>query len=178
MLNGWFTCMADAEPGHRKRSHRVSQDPGDGGPHVRDQIRWDLASGRNVANVKRTIGSQTAASSVPRNDVRSRDENFRRGREPEEADLPTPESNRSRLMSVPDGFRVGNVRVRTWSSPNWPNQPIRVSYAKGRLWVSCMPKFIRSGNAGAKRLTTPVVDFRDTDGERAVRINQRRSMTN
>jgi len=158
MLNGWYvyggrrTWDTETFPTEYRKIRAMVG--------VRDQYVWDLASGRNVAS--EPDDSQTGSVVVPETMFGSRDENFRRGREPEELIYPTPEESIA-MMSVPDGFRV-EMFASEREFPELAN-PNQIAFdAKGRLWVSCMPNYPQ-WQPGAKRPDDRLLILEDTDGD-------------
>ena len=127
---------------------------------VRDQYLWDLAAGRKVAS--EPDDSKTGEVFEPETMFGSRDENFRKGREPEKVVYPTPEESIS-MMTVPDGFRV-EMFASEREFPELAN-PNQIAFdARGRLWVSCMPNYPQ-WQPGAKRPDDRLLILEDTNGD-------------
>jgi hypothetical protein len=158
MLNGWYvyggrrTWDTETFPSeYRKIRSMVS---------VRDQYLWDLAAGRKVAS--EPDDSNTGEVFEPETMLGSRDENFRKGREPEKVVYPTPEESIS-MMTVPDGFRV-EMLASEREFPELAN-PNQIAFdARGRLWVSCMPNYPQ-WQPGAKRPDDRLLILEDTNGD-------------
>ncbi len=158
MLNGWYvyggrrTWDTETFPTeYRKIRNMVA---------VRDQYLWDLAAGRDVPAVP--DDSATGSVVVPPTMFGTRDENFRKYREPEKLVYPTPEESID-MMTVPDGFRV-ELFASEWEFPELAN-PNQIAFdAKGRLWVSCMANYPQ-WQPGAKRPDDRLLILEDTDGD-------------
>lgn len=158
MLNGWYvyggrrTWDTETFPSeYRKIRSMVA---------VRDQYLWDLAAGRKVAS--EPDDSKTGEVFEPETMFGTRDENFRKGREPEKVVYPTPEESIS-MMKVPEGFRV-EMFASEREFPELAN-PNQIAFdARGRLWVSCMPNYPQ-WRPGAKRPDDRLLILEDTDGD-------------
>ncbi len=107
MLNGWYvyggrrTWDTETFPTeYRKIRNMVA---------VRDHYIWDLAAGRAVPD--QPDDSATGEVFTPETMFGTRDENFRKMREPEELRYPTPEESIA-MMTVPEGLEVEAVRLR------------------------------------------------------------------
>lgn len=156
MLNGWYvyggrrTWDTETFPVEYQKIRKMVA--------VRDRYIWDLAAGNPVPEVP--DDSSTGEVYIPDTMFGSRDENFRRGREPAELKYPTPEESID-MMSIPEGFRVelfaSEREFPELANPNqlaWDNQ--------GRLWVSCMvnyPQWL----PGAPKPNDRLLIFEDTD---------------
>lgn len=158
MLNGWYvyggrrTWDTETFPGeYRKIRNMVA---------VRDQYLWDLASGKTVP--ARPDDSGTGEVFIPETMFGSRDDNFRKMREPTTLEYPTPEESIAK-MSVPDGFEV-QVFASEREFPELAN-PTQIAFdSKGRLWVSCMvnyPQWL----PGKSRPDDRLLILEDTDGD-------------
>src|SRR5690606_20530345 len=101
MLNGWYvyggrrTWDTETFPTEYRKIRAMVD--------VRDRYIWNLASGREVAD--EPDDSETGSVVVPETMFGTRDENFRKGREPEQLVYPTPEESID-MMKVPADFRV------------------------------------------------------------------------
>ena len=135
MLNGWYvyggrrTWDTETFPVEYRKIRKMVD--------VRDRYIWDLAAGKSVP--EQPDDSETGDVFIPETMFGSRDDNFRRGREPEVLKYPTPEESIA-MMSVPEGFEVqlfaSEREFPELANPNqlaWDNQ--------GRLWVSCMVNY-------------------------------------
>jgi putative heme-binding domain-containing protein len=158
MLNGWYvyggrrTWDTETFPSeYRKIRSMVA---------VRDQYVWDLAAGRPVPS--EPDDSNTGEVVVPETMFGTRDENFRKMREPEKLVYPTPEES-IKMMTVPDGFRV-ELFASEREFPELAN-PNQIAFdARGRLWVSCMPNYPQ-WQPGAKRPDDRLLILEDTDND-------------
>ncbi len=158
MLNGWYvyggrrTWDTETFPAeYRKIRNMVA---------VRDQYLWDLANGRPVAD--QPDDSNTGDVVVPQTMFGTRDDNFRRGREPEELVYPTPEESIA-TMKVPEGFRV-ELFASERDFPELANPTQMAFDNRGRLWVSCMVTYPQ-WQPGMVRPTDRLLIFEDTDGD-------------
>lgn len=158
MLNGWYvyggrrTWDTETFPVEYRKIRKMVD--------VRDRYIWDLAAGKSVP--EQPDDSETGDVFIPETMFGSRDDNFRRGREPEVLKYPTPEESIA-MMSVPEGFEVqlfaSEREFPELANPNqlaWDNQ--------GRLWVSCMvnyPQWL----PGAPKPTDRLLIFEDTDND-------------
>lgn len=135
MLNGWYvyggrrTWDTETFPTEfRKIRNMVA---------VRDRYIWDLVAGAPVPD--EPDDSETGEVFIPETMFGSRDENFRRWREPKTLDYPTPEESIAQ-MTVPDGFEV-QLFASEREFPELAN-PTQMSFdSRGRLWVSCMVNY-------------------------------------
>jgi putative heme-binding domain-containing protein len=158
MLNGWYvyggrrTWDTETFPTeYRKIRNMVA---------VRDQYVWDLAAGRPVADEPDDSG--TGSVVVPETMFGTRDENFRKMREPEELVYPTPEESIA-MMKLPEDFRV-ELFASEREFPELAN-PNQIAFdGKGRLWVSCMPNYPQ-WQPGAKRPDDRLLILEDTDND-------------
>ncbi|MCM2372579.1 PVC-type heme-binding CxxCH protein [Aporhodopirellula aestuarii] len=158
MLNGWYvyggrrTWDTETFPTEYRKIRAMVA--------VRDQYVWDLAAGRPVAD--EPDDSKTGSIVVPETMFGTRNENFRKMREPEELVYPTPEESID-MMTVPEGFRV-ELFASEREFPELAN-PNQIAFdAKGRLWVSCMPNYPQ-WQPGAKRPDDRLLILEDTDGD-------------
>ncbi|MCS7471292.1 GDSL-type esterase/lipase family protein [Stieleria sp. ICT_E10.1] len=158
MLNGWYvyggrrTWDTETFPSeYRKIREMVA---------VRDQYIWDLAQGKPVAD--RPDDSGTGEVVTPETMFGTRDENFRKMREPEELVYPTPEESID-MMTVPDGMEV-QLFASEREFPELAN-PNQIAFdAEGRLWVSCMANYPQ-WQPGAAPPNDRLLIFEDTDGD-------------
>ncbi|MCG8653474.1 MAG: SGNH/GDSL hydrolase family protein, partial [Pirellulales bacterium] len=101
MLNGWYvyggrrTWDTETFPSEYRKIRNIVA--------VRDQYIWDMAAGRNVP--AEPDDSATGEVFTPETMFGSRDDNFRKMREPKVLKYPTPEESIA-MMTVPDGFKV------------------------------------------------------------------------
>ncbi len=158
MLNGWYvyggrrTWDTETFPTEYRKIRAMVE--------VRDQYIWDLAGGREVADEPDDSG--TGSVVVPGTMFGSRDENFRKWREPKELVYPTPEESID-MMKVPEDFRV-ELFASELDFPELAN-PNQIAFdAKGRLWVSCMPNYPQ-WQPGAKRPSDRLLILEDTNGD-------------
>ncbi len=158
MLNGWYvyggrrTWDTETFPTeYRKIRNMVA---------TRDQYLWDLVAGRQVPDEPDDSG--TGEVVIPPTMFGTRDENFRKMREPEKLVYPTPEESID-MMTVPDGFRV-ELFASEREFPELAN-PNQIAFdAKGRLWVSCMANYPQ-WQPGAKRPDDRLLILEDTDND-------------
>jgi putative heme-binding domain-containing protein len=158
MLNGWYvyggrrTWDTETFPKEYKKIRKMVA--------VRDQYIWDLAAGRDVP--EQPDDSGTGEVYIPETMFGSRDEAFRKMREPKTLDYPTPEESIQK-MSVPDGFEV-QLFASEREFPEFSN-PTQMTFDKrGRLWVSCMinyPQWL----PGSAKPGDKLLIFEDTDGD-------------
>lgn len=158
MLNGWYvyggrrTWDTETFPTEYRKIRAMVD--------VRDRYIWDLAAGREVP--EEPDDSATGSVVVPETMFGTRDENFRRGREPEQLVYPTPEESID-MMKVPADFRV-ELFASEREFPELAN-PNQIAFdAKGRLWVSCMPNYPQ-WQPGAARPSDRLLILEDTDGD-------------
>ncbi|MEL6110191.1 MAG: PVC-type heme-binding CxxCH protein [Planctomycetota bacterium] len=158
MLNGWYvyggrrTWDTETFPSeYRKIREMVT---------VRDQYIWDIAAGKEVA--AEPDDSNTGDVVVPPTMFGTRDDNFRRMREPKELVYPTPEESIG-MMTVPNGMEV-KLFASEREFPELAN-PNQIAFdAKGRLWVSCMPNYPQ-WQPGAAPPSDRLLILEDTDGD-------------
>ena len=158
MLNGWYvygvrrTWDKETFPTeYRKIREMVA---------VRDNYLWDLTAGKTVADVPDDSG--TGDVFIPDTMFGSRDDNFRKNREPETLEYPTPE-NSIEQMTVPEGMEV-QLFASEREFPEFSNPTQMAFDNKGRLWVSCMinyPQWL----PGAAKPGDKLFIFEDTDGD-------------
>ncbi len=158
MLNGWYvyggrrTFDTETFPTEYRKIRALNE--------VRDQYIWDLAAGRPVADEPDDSG--TGEVFTPETMFGTRDDNFRKGREPEKLVYPTPEESIA-TMKVPDGFKV-ELFASEREFPELAN-PNQIAFdSKNRLWVSCMPNYPQ-WQPGAKRPDDRLLILEDTDGD-------------
>ncbi|MCO8124305.1 c-type cytochrome [Stieleria sp. TO1_6] len=158
MLNGWYvyggrrTWDTETFPSEYHKIRNMVA--------VRDQYIWDLATGKPVADQPDDSG--TGEVVVPETMFGTRDENFRKMREPEELVYPTPEESID-MMTVPEGMEV-KLFASEREFPELAN-PNQIAFdAKGRLWVSCMPNYPQ-WQPGQKKPDDRLLILEDTDGD-------------
>ena|GEM_PF-93951 len=158
MLNGWYvyggrrTWDTETFPSEYLKIRKIVD--------VRDQYLWDLAAGNQVP-----IGpddSTTGEVFNPETMFGSRDDNFRRGREPEVLKYSTPEES-IQMMSVPEGFKV-ELFASEREFPELANPNQLAFDNKGRLWVSCMVNYPQ-WQPGAPKPTDRLLILEDTDND-------------
>ena len=158
MLNGWYvyggrrTWDTETFPTEfRKIRNMVA---------VRDQYIWDLVSGRPVSS--QPDDSETGEVFIPETMFGSRDEGFRRMREPKTLEYPTPEESIEQ-MTLPDGFEV-QLFASEREFPELAN-PTQLAFDnRGRLWVSCMVNYPQWLPGGAKPNDRLLI-LEDTNGD-------------
>lgn len=158
MLNGWYvyggrrTWDTETFPKeYRKIRNMVA---------VRDQYIWDLAAGRPVPDEPDDSG--TGEVFIPETMFGTRDEGFRRGREPETLEYPTPEESIAQ-METPEGFEV-ELFASEREFPELAN-PTQINFdSQGRLWVSCMVSYPQWLPGEAKPRDRLLI-LEDTDGD-------------
>ncbi|KAA5546202.1 c-type cytochrome [Roseiconus nitratireducens] len=135
MLNGWYvyggrrTWDTETFPSEYRKIREMVR--------VRDQYIWDLVAGNPVPD--QPDDSKTGQVVVPETMFGTRDDNFRKMREPEKLVYPTPEESID-MMSVPEGMEV-KLFASEREFPELAN-PNQIAFdAKGRLWVSCMANY-------------------------------------
>ncbi|WP_372722441.1 SGNH/GDSL hydrolase family protein, partial [Novipirellula sp.] len=135
MLNGWYvyggrrTWDTETFPTEFRKIRQMVD--------VRDSYVWDIAAGRPVADNPDDSG--TGEVFTPETMFGSRDENFRKMREPTTLEYPTPEESISQ-MNVPEDFRI-ELFASEREFPELAN-PTQIAFdEKGRLWVSCMVNY-------------------------------------
>ncbi len=135
MLNGWYvyggrrTWDTETFPKEYVKIRNMVR--------VRDQYVWDITNDRSVP--PEPDDSNTGDVFIPETMFGTRDEGFRRGREPDTLTYPTPEESIAK-MTVPEGFEVEAFA----SESDFPelSNPTQINFdSKGRLWVSCMPSY-------------------------------------
>lgn len=156
MLNGWYvyggrrTWDTETFPREYVKIRNMVR--------VRDQYVWDVANGRPVPEVP--DDSKTGELIVPETMFGTRDEGFRRGREPENLIYPTPQESIAQ-MQVPEGFSVEEFASEV-DFPELAN-PTQINFdTKGRLWVSCMPSYPQ-WLPGNPKPSDRLLIFEDTD---------------
>lgn len=158
MLNGWYVYGG-------RRTWDTETFPGEFGKirsmvRVRDQYINDLVSGKPVPD--QPDDSKTGDNFIPETMFGSRDDDFRKMREPETLKYPTPEESIAQ-MKVPDGFEV-EVFASEADFPELAN-PTQIAFdSKGRLWVSCMlnyPQWLPNSS----RPSDSLLILEDTDGD-------------
>lgn len=158
MLNGWYvyggrrTWDTETFPTEYRKIRNMVE--------VRDQYIWDLVAGKAVAD--KPDDSATGDVVIPPTMFGTRDENFRKMREPEKLIYPTPEES-IKMMNVPDGFEI-ELFASEREFPELAN-PNQIAFdAKGRLWVSCMANYPQ-WQPGAKRPDDRLLILEDTDND-------------
>ncbi|WP_261342894.1 PVC-type heme-binding CxxCH protein [Crateriforma conspicua] len=158
MLNGWYvyggrrTWDTETFPREYKKIRNIVE--------VRDQYIWDLAAGRDVP--EQPDDSNTGDLFTPETMFGTRDENFRKLREPEVLEYPTPEQS-IQMMTVPDGMEV-QLFASEREFPELAN-PNQIAFDnRGRLWVSCMPNYPQ-WQPGAQRPSDRLLIFEDNDND-------------
>ncbi len=158
MLNGWYvyggrrTWDTETFPKEFQKIRKMVE--------VRDQYLWDLASGKEVAS--EPDDSKTGEVFIPATMFGTRDEGFRKMREPPTLQYPTPEES-IRQMTVPDGLEV-RLFASEREFPELSN-PTQMSFDnKGRLWVSCMTNYPQ-WLPGSARPGDKLLIFEDTNGD-------------
>ena len=156
MLNGWYvyggrrTWDKQTFPGEFRKIRKMVA--------VRDRYIWAMASGKSVPD--HPDDSQTGEVFIPETMFGTRDDNFRRMREPTSLEYPSPEDSIAQ-MSVPDGMEV-QLFASEREFPELANPTQMTFDSKGRLWVSCMVNYPQwlpgSAKPGDKLLI-----FEDTD---------------
>lgn len=160
MLNGWYvyggrrTWDTETFPGEYKKIRNMVA--------VRDQAIWGLAAGRQMKPAVDDSG--TGEVFIPETMFGSRDDGFRKMREPTTLDYPTPDESIAQ-MSVPDGFVVECFA----SEKDFPElaNPTQIAFdSKGRLWVACMvnyPQWLPGKSRPSDRLL--ILEDTDNDGK-------------
>ncbi|MEZ6086650.1 MAG: GDSL-type esterase/lipase family protein [Pirellulaceae bacterium] len=156
MLNGWYvyggrrTWDTETFPTEYRKIRNIVA--------VRDRYLWDLAAGRPVP--AEPDDSETGQVFVPETMFGSRDENFRKFREPTELRYPTPEES-IEMMTMPEGFKV-ELFASEREFPQLAN-PNQIAFDnKGRLWVSCMANYPQ-WQPGSEKPSDRLLIFEDTD---------------
>ena len=158
MLNGWYvyggrrTWDTETFPGEFVKIRSMVS--------LRDQYINDLVLGKPVAD--KPDDASTGDVFIPETMFGSRDDDFRKNREPETLKYPTPEESIAQ-MKVPDGFEV-EVFASEADFPELAN-PTQIAFdSKGRLWVSCMinyPQWLPNSSRPSDRLLI----LEDTNGD-------------
>lgn len=158
MLNGWYvyggrrTWDTETFPNEYQKIRKMVA--------VRDAYIWDMATGADVPPTP--DDSKTGEVFIPETMFGSRDDNFRKMREPTTLEYPTPEES-IRQMKVPEGFRV-ELFASEREFPELAN-PTQLAFdSKGRLWVSCMvnyPQWL----PGKAKPDDRLLIFTDTNGD-------------
>ena len=158
MLNGWYvygrrrTWDKQTFPGEYQKIRKMVS--------VRDQYIWDMAAGKEVP--ENPDDSGTGEVFIPDTMFGTRDDNFRKMREPKTLEYPTPESSIEQ-MTVPEGFEV-QLFASEREFPEFSNPTQMAFDSKGRLWVSCMinyPQWL----PGSAKPGDKLLIFEDTDGD-------------
>lgn len=158
MLNGWYvyggrrTWDTETFPGEYQKIRKMVA--------VRDQYIWDLAAGNAVP--EQPDDSGTGEVFVPDTMFGTRDEGFRKMREPKTLEYPSPEASIAQ-MKVPEGFEV-KLFASEREFPEFSNPTQMTFDTKGRLWVSCMinyPQWL----PGSAKPGDKLFIFEDTDGD-------------
>jgi len=156
MLNGWYvyggrrTWDTETFPREYNKIRKMVA--------VRDERLWDMSAGKPVPETP--DDSQTGELIVPETMFGTRDEKFRRGREPETLKYTTPEESIAQ-MKVPEGFEVQLfASEREFPELAKPNQLTFDN--RGRLWVSCMTNYPQ-WLPGTPRPNDRLLIFEDTD---------------
>lgn len=159
MLNGWYvyggrrTWDTETFPREYTKIRNMAA--------VRDQYIWDMASGKQVPD--KPDDSKTGDVFIPETMFGTRDEGFRRGREPSDLNYPTPEDSIAQ-MKMPEGYEV-RLFASEREFPELAN-PTQIDFDnKGRLWVSCMvsyPQWLPGSAKPSDRLL--ILEDTDSDG--------------
>lgn len=156
MLNGWYvyggrrTWDTETFPGEYQKIRKMVA--------VRDQHVWDLAAGKDVP--EQPDDSSTGEVFVPETMFGTRDDGFRKMREPKTLEYPSPEESIAQ-MTVPEGFEV-QLFASEREFPEFSNPTQMTFDSKGRLWVSCMinyPQWL----PGSAKPGDKLFIFEDTD---------------
>jgi putative heme-binding domain-containing protein len=158
MLNGWYvyggrrTWDTETFPTeYRKIRNMVA---------VRDRYLWDLAAGRPVP--EQPNDEATGEVFTPETMFGTRDENFRKMREPEELRYLTPEESIA-TMTVPEGMEV-KLFASEREFPELAN-PNQIAFDnQGRLWVSCMANYPQ-WQPGAAKPNDRLLILEDTNND-------------
>ncbi|GAB5401847.1 MAG: c-type cytochrome [Aureliella sp.] len=158
MLNGWYvyggrrTWDTETFPGEYQKIRKMVA--------VRDQYIWDMVAGKDVP--AEPDDSTTGEVFIPETMFGTRDDAFRKMREPTTLEYPTPEESIAQ-MDVPEGFDV-QLFASEREFPEFSNPTQMTFDKKGRLWVSCMVNYPQwlpgSAKPGDKLLI-----FEDTDND-------------
>ncbi len=157
MLNGWYvyggrrTWDTETFPAEYEKIRRMVA--------TRDQFVWDIAAGKPVA--AQPDDSRTGDVVVPETMFGTRDESFRKYREPDSLVYPTPQQSMDQ-MTMPDGFEV-KLFASEQKFPQLAN-PTQLNFdSRGRLWVACMANYPQWSPAGSKPNDRLLI-LEDTDG--------------
>ena len=158
MLNGWYvyggrrTWDTKTFPGEFVKIRSMVS--------IRDDYINDMILGKAVP--AQPDDSKTGDVFIPETMFGSRDDNFRKNREPKTLKYPTPEEAIAQ-MKVPEGFEV-EVFASEADFPELAN-PTQIAFdSKGRLWVSCMinyPQWLPNSS----RPSDSLLILEDTDGD-------------
>ena len=158
MLNGWYvygrrrTWDKKTFPNEYRKIRKMVA--------VRDQYIWDIADGKKVD--PEPDDSETGEVFIPETMFGTRDDNFRKNREPVSLTYPTPEESIEQ-MSIPDGMEV-QLFASEREFPEFAN-PTQIAFdGKGRLWASCMinyPQWL----PGSAKPGDKLLIFEDTDND-------------
>ena len=158
MLNGWYvyggrrTWDTETFPSEYRKVRKIVA--------VRDQYIWDMAAGRTVP--AEPDDSTTGEVFKPETMYGTRDENFRKMREPAELKYLTPEESIAK-MKVPEGMKV-ELFASEREFPELAN-PNQIAFdSKGRLWVSCMANYPQ-WQPGSAKPNDRLLIFEDTDND-------------
>ena len=158
MLNGWYvyggrrTWDKQTFPGEYQKIRKMVA--------VRDRYIWDMVQGREVP--EQPDDSKTGEVFIPETMFGTRDDNFRRMREPKTLEYPTPEDSIAQ-MTVPEGLEV-QLFASEREFPELANPTQMAFDSKGRLWVSCMinyPQWL----PGSAKPGDKLLIFEDTDND-------------
>lgn len=158
MLNGWYvyggrrTWDTETFPKEFQKIRKMVA--------VRDQYIWDIVNGQPVPD--KPDDSKTGEVFIPETMFGTRDEGFRKMREPKTLEYPTPQESIAQ-MSVPEGFEV-ELFASEEDFPEFSNPTQMTFDTKGRLWVSCMvnyPQWL----PGSAKPGDKLFIFEDTDGD-------------
>ncbi|QDV22057.1 PVC-type heme-binding CxxCH protein [Aureliella helgolandensis] len=156
MLNGWYvyggrrTWDTETFPGEYQKIRKMVA--------VRDRYIWDLAEGKDVPEIP--DDSETGEVFIPETMFGTRDEGFRKWREPKTLEYPTPEESMAQ-MNVPEGFEI-QLFASEADFPEFSNPTQMTFDTQGRLWVSCMvnyPQWL----PGSAKPGDKILIFEDTD---------------
>lgn len=158
MLNGWYvyggrrTWDTETFPKEFQKIRKMVA--------VRDQFIWDIVDGKPVG--EEPDDSKTGEVFIPETMFGTRDDGFRKMREPKTLEYPTPEDSISQ-MTVPEGMEV-QLFASEREFPEFSNPTQMTFDKKGRLWVSCMinyPQWL----PGSAKPGDKLFIFEDTDGD-------------
>ena len=158
MLNGWYvyggrrTWDTETFPTEYRKIRKIVS--------VRDQYIWDLAAGKEVPEAP--DDADTGDVFTPETMFGTRDDNYRKMREPPELKYLTPEESIAK-MTVPDGLKV-ELFASEREFPELAN-PNQIAFdSKGRLWVSCMANYPQ-WQPGSAKPDDRLLIFEDTDND-------------